>query len=306
MSDVRLVGTDPADGSLVPVAVTSGGLLKTQVGTIEEIPNDVTISGNLTVTGTINGDQGGGSGLPEPYGPEGSYLAIQDGQPGWVEAGEGPGPDPEPPTPQAIFQKSIRVNPAEAYTVNDIPNSSITDYNAFMEGLPSWEQPGTDKRMGFGRKSSLSCSFDVEFEQTLGLILNIQAACFIETKQPSSGGSDYTFSLTTSSLNMQPVRETWTKTGNGSSMVSDMFTFSYLLNRDSFTAEFEAQMSGSFDSDKEGTGFYIQKWWLEDTGAFLMNDYLRRQQQMDALQQRIIKVLSVVDPTSDIDLLRQS
>jgi len=89
MSDVRLVGTDPADGSLVPVAVTSAGLLKTQVGTIEEIPNSVTVDGDLTVTGTINGESGGGGGGVElpPDPEEGQVLGWENGELAWLTMG---------------------------------------------------------------------------------------------------------------------------------------------------------------------------------------------------------------------------
>tara|TARA_B100000674_G_C37971714_1_gene977307 strand:+ start:2787 stop:3887 length:1101 start_codon:yes stop_codon:yes gene_type:complete len=98
MSDVRLVGTSPEDGSLVPVAVTPAGLLKTQVGTIEEIPNNLRVDGDLTVTGTINGDQGG-SGLPSPIGSDGEVLTVVDGNAAWAAPSGAPGPPgPEGPT----------------------------------------------------------------------------------------------------------------------------------------------------------------------------------------------------------------
>jgi len=52
MTDARLLATNPEDSSLVPVACNaSGRLLVTDVN-IEEIPNDVTLDGDLTVTGT--------------------------------------------------------------------------------------------------------------------------------------------------------------------------------------------------------------------------------------------------------------
>ena len=98
MSDVRLVGTSPEDGSLVPVAVTPAGLLKTQIGTVEEIPNDLKVDGDLTVTGTINGEQGGG-GLPSPIGSDGEVLTVVDGDAAWAAPSGVPGPPgPEGPS----------------------------------------------------------------------------------------------------------------------------------------------------------------------------------------------------------------
>ena len=89
MSDVRLVGTNPDDGSLVPVSVTSAGLLRTAIGKIEKIPNDVEIEGDLTVTGTINGDTGGGVELPADPSP-GQVLGWENGQLAWLDQPEVP------------------------------------------------------------------------------------------------------------------------------------------------------------------------------------------------------------------------
>ena len=154
MSDVRLVGTDPSDGSLVPVAVTSAGLLKTQVGTIEEIPNDVTISGDLTVTGTINGDQGG-SGLPEPYGPEGSYLTIKDGVPTWTDGG-GAGPGPDPVDGSVVFEVSTQLDTyvRSMAIQNALEMDWVEDLNEFMQTASSWETPFNGELTGIGAKNT--------------------------------------------------------------------------------------------------------------------------------------------------------
>jgi hypothetical protein len=61
-------------------------LLKTQIRPIEEIPNDVTIDGDLTVTGTINGGESGGDeGVQLPEGEfEGAVLGWRDDQLTWL------------------------------------------------------------------------------------------------------------------------------------------------------------------------------------------------------------------------------
>jgi hypothetical protein len=52
MSDVRLVATNPDDGTLVPVASNSAGQLAVQSPSIEKVPNDLDVEGNLTVSGS--------------------------------------------------------------------------------------------------------------------------------------------------------------------------------------------------------------------------------------------------------------
>ena len=91
MSDVRLTATNPADSSVVPVACNARGELLTVAPVIEKISNDVEIDGDLTVTGTINGDTGG-SGLP-PVGADGSILSVVEGEPAWVGKSELCAPD---------------------------------------------------------------------------------------------------------------------------------------------------------------------------------------------------------------------
>ena len=127
MTDVRLTATNPADSSVVPVAANSKGELLVAEPTVTDINNDVTINGNLTVTGTINGNSGGGGielppdpqpgqvlgwdgqlvwvdlpsggGLPTPYGPEYSFLQIIQGEPAWNMAF----PEPLPPVVWSDF-----------------------------------------------------------------------------------------------------------------------------------------------------------------------------------------------------------
>jgi hypothetical protein len=106
MIDVRLAATNPEDSTLVPVSCNARGELNTVAPKIEEIPNDLKIDGDLTVTGLINGSTGVGEpGPPGPEGPEGpagsielppgatdgALLGWQDGELVWIT-------EPVPPT----------------------------------------------------------------------------------------------------------------------------------------------------------------------------------------------------------------
>ena len=54
MSDVRLVATNPDDGTLVPVASNSSGQLAVQSPSVEKVPNDLDVEGDLSVTGSAD------------------------------------------------------------------------------------------------------------------------------------------------------------------------------------------------------------------------------------------------------------
>ena len=84
MTDARLVGTNPDTSELVPVAVNAQGQIKTEAAKIEEIPNDLLVSGDLTVTGTINGESGGGGISLPPNPQEGQVLGWENGQLAWM------------------------------------------------------------------------------------------------------------------------------------------------------------------------------------------------------------------------------
>ena len=53
MTDARLLATNPENSSLVPVACNAQGQLLVSDVQIEEIPNDVNLDGDLTVTGAF-------------------------------------------------------------------------------------------------------------------------------------------------------------------------------------------------------------------------------------------------------------
>ena len=56
MTDARLLATNPENSSLVPVACNASGQLIVSDVNIEAIPNDVTVDGDLDVTGSTSLD----------------------------------------------------------------------------------------------------------------------------------------------------------------------------------------------------------------------------------------------------------
>lgn len=186
MTDVRLVATNPEDSSLVPVACTSAGLIKVATPIIEAIPNDLTVQGDLNVTGTINGNAGdGGSGLPEPYGPEGSVLTIKNGEPAWVVFDS-----PGVPAANTIFlhedslEPRASVVPFGLWDDNEIQDESTLQWDSFIKSTANWADP-QPKLVGLGGKNgndrnNIGPSFTFKLTCEIGMILDLYMTCYWE------------------------------------------------------------------------------------------------------------------------------
>ena len=179
MTDARLVGTNPETSELVPVAVNAQGQLKTEFGVIEAIPNDLLVQGDLNVTGTINGNVGdGGSGLPEPYGPEGSVLTIKDGQPAWVVFDS-----PGVPAANTVFLQEDSFLPRDTlepfglWDDNEALDNSTLQWDSFIKSTANWADPqaklvGLGGRNGLAR-SALTLPFTFKLTCEIGMMLDL-------------------------------------------------------------------------------------------------------------------------------------
>ena len=118
--------------------------------TVSEINNDVTINGDLTVTGTINGSSGGGGGgegIVLPPDPEsGQVLGWVNGELAWVTPPEVPDDLVGLPTPYGINGSVLTIDddsPAWIYKSEPPPSNIVwSDYMAFADNDGTWG-PGT-------------------------------------------------------------------------------------------------------------------------------------------------------------------
>jgi hypothetical protein len=303
MSDVRLTATNPDDSSVVPVSCNARGELLTVAPVIEKIPNDVEIEGDLTVTGTINGDNGG-SGLPEPLGPEGSILAIENGAPAWVGKSDLCAPD-QPPEDQVILKKNNDANSGYAISIVGEPLPSETDINAFLRTLPTWENPSKDSVMGFGKSGTKLMSWDIDVKSALGKVLHFDTLFTFSCDTDNlNGGYSYTCNIEVDTNNLQPIRNAWSEKIGAPSPYPVLSTFSWLVGRDNITARFQAATSGFMHNGFSDANIIVQRWRLEDPADYLMRNYIAQQQKLQALEERIVQRLGEVGSTTDIDLLR--
>jgi len=268
MSDVRLVGTSPEDGSLIPVAVTPAGLLKTAIGTIELIPNNVTIEGDLTITGTINGEQiggdgGGGSGLPEPYGPEGSVLTIVNGEPVW-----------QAPAYRACQQWAevtlVNNEPVDGEISafrGDPPPAPGAIWDEYARSQPTWSTPDESAVAGLVKNSgpATMATFNITADHGRVLVFRVAHRCTCSVV--STGGKSI---CTADNENVVPIaNEVSFTVAKGENYHFAEYTF--LLNRPAvgnvkFTFKYPSGLPISFTADQ---GSFVQSWETEDTTTFL-------------------------------------
>jgi hypothetical protein len=278
MSDVRLVATNPEDSSLVPVACNSRGEMMIVEPTIEKISNDVEIVGDLTVTGTINGDDGG-SGLPAP-GPEGSILAIENGAPAWVGKSDLCAPDPS--IDQVIILGDSRYpnDQAVAVTADGNENLSITDLNEHLRSLPSWDNPSYAERMGVGKNGVNPPLFDLEFRKVFGYVCEL--TCVAKSKSQSAAWSKtWTFSIDPPSDNISPINISKTQTPSPDEQGFNyaIATFSFLCTRDDFKLPFKLYFGGDMETPTEGNGTYLQRFELIEPSRYLMREFIKEKRK---------------------------
>lgn len=268
MSDVRLVGTNPADGSLIPVAVTSAGLLKTKSPVIELIDNDLTITGDLIVGGTINGEEsgGGGSGLPEPYGPEGSVLTIVSGEPTWAL------PPVEPSDLSLSFSDPWIYQDADGNTI-----STPSDWETAVKSTQNWADPLGSAKDGWAQNTlcSTECrTFDVDVQNAFGKVLTIWIKTTLTPTHnfnPGVWGS----ALTPSNANIVPIQNTFEfpgSTPDGSGKVGPYgAAYSFLINRDDAAGSMtftDYGPPGGYFANLTDMSCQVTKWELETSAQY--------------------------------------
>lgn len=301
MSDVRLVGTNPEDSSLVPVAVNSAGLLKTEVGKIELIDNDLTISGNLIVGGTINGEEsggGGGSGLPEPLGTEGQIIQVVEGEPAWVS---------NPSVPAMGSYDVTIVQPPEGntdalgiYDANGNEPNLLVNWDLYQRMSSSWMSSSNNYKQAIVGKVYNSMSFKLNIQAESGKILQLRIGGRSYCTQGKN--NDWTINTVSDHENLVPVTPstTW-NTGNCPVWQQADYTASFLINRPNIgEVTFTVTMSGSQIGVGNGETLALTGWQAIDSGQYLIERMLELRNQASTAD-LVDQLLPEVIPTTDID-----
>jgi hypothetical protein len=304
MSDVRLTATNPTDSSVVAVACNARGELLTVAPVIEKIPNDVEIEGDLTVTGTINGDNGGESGLPAP-GPEGSILAIENGAPAWIGKSDLCAPEPEPRDPLMLVDRTGENNGNHpsygCWSIAQQVVSSPGDWDTYVKGLSTFDSPqgiktGCGTEFFDGENKDMYVSLDLQGGE--GKVLEFTFATLWSGTPNQSYGTVGSASLSTESDKLQSISTQDSFDIDGSSFWREV-SFSFLvtrpdLNRIDFTLTAQSLSSAYV----KPLGAWLQSWKYVDSSYYLICKEIDR-------NKKITEALSKVGSTTDIDLLRR-
>jgi hypothetical protein len=300
MSDVRLTATNPADSSVVAVACNARGELMTVAPVIEKIPNDVEIEGDLTVTGTINGDNGE-SGLPAP-GPEGSILAIENGAPAWVGKSDLCAPPP-PLGDQLILGPGVpfsgQTTPACHTSKNNI-NNNVTDFNAWLKEQQCWSaQPSVSgNAQGYGVGDIGTPIYRCEMGKVAGMVLSIGAYTNLTKAAAMDSVSRFEWEIY-GDAKLQVIKNSVQSSNDSTESRSFSTVFSALCTRDDWQLDFGLKATDSF-AIMSSDGVYLHWWRLEDQSTYLMREHIRHQRRIEKAQ--IMRAQGEVITTTDIDL----
>ena len=297
MADARLVATNPEDSSLIPVACTPEGLLKTEGGT-EGPPGpkgDPGDSGDVGAPG-VDGKDGApgadgkdGEGLPKPYGQEGSYLWIKDGAPAWSEESD----PPPPPTGGVTISMLSSDRPWSCYNASEqtvVPPNQTPD--EYCRTQPSWQLDDNSVRNGVGSEKGCTwnrggdedLNFSLNLTNPYGRVLEIWMTAIYDFTGPMENPGNIEVFQTDN--NVVPIRTNYLfqdKQGEGTNNRS-CFKISYLFNRD--LSSYAPQML-SRASYIQGKGTVIHGWRLVDPGYYALKQQMQYTEQVRQLSQAL-------------------
>lgn len=306
MTDARLVATNPETSELVPVAVNAQGQLKTEPGRIELIDNDLTITGDLIVGGTINGEEsggGGGSGLPEPLGDEGQIIQVVDGEPIWVS---------NPSVPAMGSYAVTIIQPPEGntdalgiYDANGNEPNLLVSWDTYQRMSNSWMGISAENKQGIVSKGYNTMSFKLNIQAETGKILQLRISGYSYCTEGKN--NDWTINTTSDHEHVVPVTPstTW-NTGNCPVWQYHAYTATFLINRPNIgEVTFNVTMSGSKIGRGYGETLALTGWEDIDAGQYLIQRMLEMRKDVSTAD-LVGQLLPEVVPATDIDCLRSS
>ena len=299
---VVLLGTQ-SNGETLPVQVDGTGRLVAEG--LQGQPGDPGSQGekgDKGDPGPKGADGADGAGVPTPYGEEGSFLWIKDGAPAWTtEEDPDPGPSPDD---QVIFKTDPDAEtPAIAVSEFGTEMDWITDNNAHMRSLPTWEAPGTVTPCGYGTEKRSNMGFTVECKTTFGMVLHITIDQVLSAGTGVINPMFNTYvKCETDSQYVQSIVDNVQLTHEETSLLHTTNTFSFLIVRDNTDIVFRSNQGGFGVGNYESSSICIQHFALESTESFLMRNYIKQQQKIDEIQKLLSARLAEVGSTTDIDL----
>lgn len=224
----------------------------------------------------------------KPYGPENSYLIIQNGKPTWVADGSEPAP-PGPVDPVMLIDKRDEpvsgVTDLGAYADSGFYLEPLETWDAYARTLPTWETPQA-KRAGIGglnqTNGNLVIPFTFNLTAGLGMVLEIDMVHHV-TCQPgnlNSFTSEHYIQCSTEEDKLQIISNTF-KSSCPAEESWFLNTASFFVQRDSIgLVDFRFSASSSWPDYTDINGIWVQRWRFVDPGAFLLQRQLNRIQTL--------------------------
>ena len=224
----------------------------------------------------------------KPYGPEYSYLIIQNGKPTWVSDGSEPEP-PEPTDPVMLIDKRDQppsnVVDFGPYSDEGYYTDTPSTWDAFARGLDVWQTPEA-KTAGIGGQGengnnlAMPYTFNLTggFDKVLELDISWHVGCL-----PSAVGlwlSEVRLKVTTDNQDLTTIQNTFSHElpQEDHRILS---TASFFLRRDSIGyADFTVSLTRSAPDYTFIYGGWIQRWRLIDPGTYLLKKQLERRQSL--------------------------
>jgi hypothetical protein len=220
----------------------------------------------------------------KPYGPENSYLIIQNGKPTWISGG----PDPEPPGP---------IDPVMLYDNRDQPDTGVngfgmhSDDGSFFEPTTTWDAyartqdffttpiAGVAGLGGSGKGGgswSMSATFNIE--DAIDKVLQIDIAVGMRTTKPGDITGQTLIQVLNDSDQLQTITDS-TQISIGAGDEWKVHSFTWFPSRPTpglvkFTVNGSPVYGGT---NNTFLGAYFQRWTLVDPAAWFLQRYLRKE-----------------------------
>ena len=313
---VILLGTQ-SNGETLPVQVDATGRLVAEglqgppgppgppgpqgpEGEIELPPNPSEGSLLGWSDGELAWSDGGQSGLPLPLGPEGSILTIVNGEPTW----SAPGQFCVYPDPRITLSDGIETNNFGVF--DDFGNRvTVSPWNGYAQTLYQWKlNPDADNFSGIVQSKSKAADFTFNLNNATGMVLTLVS----NSKRNSTNSERHDYTTTSSFVDdshLVPLGDTGGAKSNSKGNVYWKNQHSWFLNRESYQdIQLRLRVNEPPNAGDSSTIQISLKYWELTTVASYLRT--RAEELQTELADEKARFLSIVDPTTDIDLSRLS
>lgn len=229
-----------------------------------------------------------GVGLPLPYGDDGSYLILENGQPAWTST---PNPDPEP-----IKDPITWTNWETTGTLFDTAGVEIhpPDPYAYAKEQSCWLQTTNNQKTGWylgshGNSfngSSLEDPILFSFDgPTFGLVFRVYVEWMIVVINAGFGGRSGTWNIYTTEAKMQPINSQ--VQFSNPSYAGDFWVGGYadfLFNGDVANCDIGWWLDGASIQPLDG---YMRGWELIDPGTYALKRQLEMETELKVIKSKV-------------------